>query len=208
MGDFMDALKGLCPDYVLPTPFDLDDSGKQFVAIGTGTIWSGQTNLDGVVYSIYEAGKIGYPNYSVSYIRWQNNTISYYTDCSLFVGGDRFLQLSDLFDKADAVEQDKSNKQDEAAHALSNGDSVLQRIIRAALGFTNSFEPSTTEHDGITFYHVGRNASHEFYLGRKDGKTFKYCCGESGRTDDEGYDIPETNISECPNDSWGYVGHY
>jgi len=65
-------------------------------------------------------------------------------------------------------------------------------------------------HQGIEFYHVGGNASHEFSLGVKDGKLWKrsqsYDCwvDENGETHEE----IEDNVYEVNDLSSVYLGSH
>lgn len=53
-------------------------------------------------------------------------------------------------------------------------------------------------HDGIEFWRVGHNASHEFYAGIKGEKMYRYSFGED---DEEPYVTEITDLS-------GYWGHF
>lgn len=62
-------------------------------------------------------------------------------------------------------------------------DDTLKKILTRHLLFeyqrcSSVGEPSPTEEDGIPFYRVGRNASHEFYLGYKDGVEYAGSYGD------------------------------
>lgn len=89
----------------------------------------------------------------------------------------------------------------------SQQDSKLKEVLLAHLEYTGGHVSSHIE-EGITFYQVGRNASHEFYLGVKDGKYYRLSCGEGGWNDEEDMPTFEKHISELDSDNWGYVGHF
>lgn len=59
--------------------------------------------------------------------------------------------------------------------------------------------PRSTEHDGVTLFLVGSNASHEFYLGKKDGKYYRASLGEEF-PDDEGPSTIEWHMREVAPD--------
>lgn len=60
---------------------------------------------------------------------------------------------------------------------------------------------------GSTFWQVGRNASHEFYLGVIDGKLYRYSIGEAG-LDAEGDMTYQSRLVEVQGDDVGYIGHF
>lgn len=60
-------------------------------------------------------------------------------------------------------------------------DPMLQEVYAAALWFECDdcwTLPTPTVKDGIKFYRVGRNASHDFYMGVKDGMRYRGSFGE------------------------------
>ena len=105
-------------------------------------------------------------------------------------------------------------------------DPIVIEIQKFNCVFLDSKEPEPpTVVDGIQFWRVGWNASHEFYAGTKDGKRYRMALGE-GDFDDldaipEGLSVEELrqkmdecmltihrrNIDEVPNWS-GYWGHH
>jgi len=76
-------------------------------------------------------------------------------------------------------------------------DELLARVIRLAQEHDGD-EPTPIVRDGIEFYRVGHNASHEFYLGVKDGVLYDCAVGED-------IDPPPT-VEKCERFP-GYVGH-
>jgi hypothetical protein len=90
-------------------------------------------------------------------------------------------------------------------------DSVLKTIIEIAMeyaGVTSVDKLCPREHDGILFFQVGRNASHEFYLGRKDGETWKRSVGESMEEDEHGIPLVDERIYKLEDEhGFGYIGH-
>lgn len=101
-------------------------------------------------------------------------------------------------------------------------DSVLQRILNASYGYESTryggrealealglFTP--TMRKGIPFFRVGHNASHEFYLGVKDGKIYRWSIGEGVWPEDDDGEIPvEEEIREISEEDLGrvYIGHF
>lgn len=110
-----------------------------------------------------------------------------------------------IYAKKKSLNMDKCAK---IAEKMADGDSVLAEIILAAMRYARSEKPHTTEHEGIVFYCMGHNASHEFYVGRKDGETWKYVCGESLELDEQGYPGFEQHVYKCTHPGLGYCGHY
>lgn len=99
---------------------------------------------------------------------------------------------------------------DALAETLSSGDSLLRQVLRIHIEYNGgqvSSYPFVKE--GIRLYRVGRNASHEFYLGVKDGKMYRYSFGE------ESYDCVSGETSyagdgptEVDPERIGYIGHF
>ena len=106
-------------------------------------------------------------------------------------------------------------------------DKNLEKVIVAHMAYESKggmrkiYEPHSSEHDGIDFYRVGHNASHEFYMGYKDGKFYAGSFGDSyvgpregcdcdslTICEDEGHIIWEFSHREVPEHNWGYLGHY
>ncbi|MBT5503780.1 hypothetical protein HOK15_06220 [Candidatus Falkowbacteria bacterium] len=102
--------------------------------------------------------------------------------------------------KRDATAKDFAEK-------LHGGDERAESMIRMHLEFEDSLEPYSMEREGGMFYQVGRNASHQFYFGMKEGQAYRYACGEGWEDEDTG----EWNLDESqyPVDNWdGYCGHF
>jgi hypothetical protein len=86
--------------------------------------------------------------------------------------------------------KDFSAKCNEVAATLTD-DLLLRDVYSSHLWFLCDDRWEIEEpriHEGVPFYQVGRNSSHEFYMGTKDGKRYKADCGEEyvGRGDDCG----------------------
>lgn len=60
----------------------------------------------------------------------------------------------------------------------AHGDELLAIAIRTHLEYTGGRLDAPEVVDGIAFYAVGRNASHEFAIGTKDGKCYVRSSGE------------------------------
>ncbi|MEK7158924.1 MAG: hypothetical protein AAB575_00420 [Patescibacteria group bacterium] len=67
-------------------------------------------------------------------------------------------------------------------------------------------ELSPTMKGGIAFFQVGRNATHDFYMGMKDGKRYGLYIGP-GDCDENGRETTDVRITEV-SDWKGYWGHY
>jgi len=110
-----------------------------------------------------------------------------------------------------AADKTISQARDNLALVLSEGNSVMQQILRIHLEYYGgTIDTSPTEEDGIKFYIVGRNSSHEFYLGMRDGKVFKMAFGDVAGSWDEENDRPiyKSRVSEVNPDDFGYLGHF
>jgi len=105
----------------------------------------------------------------------------------------------------------------------SNGDPVVEEILLLNLMYNwgKGNNPHTPWIDkphvvnGVKFWRVGHNASHEFYVGTDGtGKRFRYSVGESCTVDTEGRPLEEDGIpgideyfAEVAN-FYGYLGHF
>ncbi|MFH1430355.1 MAG: hypothetical protein ABIG71_02405 [Candidatus Uhrbacteria bacterium] len=68
----------------------------------------------------------------------------------------------------------------------ANGDEVLAEVLSRHVEYQNGrVDESPRVHDGVTFYIVGRNASHEFYAGAKDGRRFVMSYGDHAMSPDD-----------------------
>jgi len=115
------------------------------------------------------------------------------------------------------IDQDKETLAAREAFAveMSNGDPILARVLTWHLWFNTSLgNPYRVE--GVDFYEVGRNSSHQFYAGVKDGQRYRMSSGydstydEKGEPilDSHGYEVEELvqNVSEVSSFD-GYYGH-
>jgi len=120
--------------------------------------------------------------------------------------------------KLEAEDKKINQSRDWIAKQYSEGDSTLEMILRAHLEFEGG-KIHPYSHEGILFFQVGQNSSHQFYVGTRDGKTYRLSVGEEYDEAEEGDDedgnhkdpIGRTayNVSELgPEEGWGYVGHY
>jgi len=122
-----------------------------------------------------------------------------------FVGQDE-----ELYQKVLAMEQhdyDVAKARDKYAVELAKGDEVLVLVYRYALEYGNGQIEDPMERDGVTLYKVGRNASHDFYLGSKDGKLYKAAmCGEWNEKEE--YIEDWSDPREVESLQGEYLGHY
>jgi hypothetical protein len=86
---------------------------------------------------------------------------------------------------------------------LLEEEPLYLEILDLHLCYRNEVSESPILRDGIRFYSVGHNASHEFYTGAKGGKRFKLACGPSGESEE-----CIESIHEVQTGDWGYIGHY
>lgn len=77
-----------------------------------------------------------------------------------------------------AGEEGCDRRRTKLVEEAANGNEMLHKVLRASIDFNNGFLQKPSQKEGIDFYPVGRNASHEFYLGVKDGKLFSLSSGE------------------------------
>lgn len=96
------------------------------------------------------------------------------------------------------------NARQQAVEILAKSD-VMRDILRMHMEFTGG-EIEPIEKDDIVFYQVGRNASHEFYAGYKDGQKYVYTCGETWDSENDPH-TPGTEEKITPVNEWGYMGH-
>ncbi|GEM_PF-5521025 len=90
------------------------------------------------------------------------------------------VALSDIAAKI-VADQETAQARDAYVAEIAGGDALLREVVRRHLDFTGGVvvEPYERE-SGIRFYQVGRNVSHDFFIGTKDGKCYVLSCGEVG----------------------------
>src|SRR3989339_405386 len=89
------------------------------------------------------------------------------------------------------------------AKEMANGDLVLEEVLIGHMDFNNGHISKPEVQEGINFYQLGRNASHDFYAGTKDGKKYVYTFGEISW--DEKTDRSEFGGHVSEVDDWGYM---
>jgi hypothetical protein len=115
------------------------------------------------------------------------------------------------------------------ARDRSNGDPVLEEVLLMHLHYNwgkghNPLTPRIDEPhiiNGVKFWRVGHNSSHEFYVGTDgNGKRFHYSVGESVTVDlegnplvfdEEGYPVVPQGMDEYFKEVSvfnGYYGHF
>ena len=92
------------------------------------------------------------------------------------------------------------------AERLHEGNPEAAQLLRAHLEFEDSLEVCPHEHEGVIFYQVGHNASHQFFFGMKDGQCYQYSSGDGGE-DENGVWQLEEDFGPV-DDMSGYCGHY
>lgn len=178
-------------------------AGTVYDTVISGTVC--YNDLSGTIYTIREQGST-WKDPSMSVIRWDNGKYSYNYEYDTFVQLDPIV-IAQL-DCADLNHKNLIDSFQKAAHERANGDEVLEAIIAVAMEYRNSTEVQPSIKDGIEFFGVGHNASHAFYLGRKDGETYKrsYYCDYDPET---GECFEEDHIRKlAPGEREGYIGHY
>ena len=61
--------------------------------------------------------------------------------------------------------------------------------------------------EGIAFFVAGRNASHEFYVGAKDGQRYVLAVGCDWEISEDGEEEFVCSEDHWPVETWGYIGH-
>ena len=147
----------------------------------SGTQFSGQAYRIGDKRYLYSADNEVYE------VNDENHSLSPVTEISI---GQEIKSLA---------EEDKliSQARDQICEIMTN-DKILQEILKMHLEFTNG-RVQPHEKNGIAFYMVGRNASHEFYAGVLEGRKYVYSVGE-GINEEIDEEIREVQ-------KWGYLGH-
>lgn len=92
----------------------------------------------------------------------------------------------------------------------SHGDSTALMILSWHMEFNSGvIDSEPLEKNGIKFYQVGRNASHSFYLGIKDGKMYKYATdGGYWNEETDEYTPDDSEAYEVDPNNVGYMGHF
>lgn len=94
---------------------------------------------------------------------------------------DRRDAIRSIIEKQIEEDNDIERARAELAKIESRGDRIKFEILLMHLWFTGGImEEGENKKDGIEFYQVGRNASHNFYCGVKDGQRYvaSWCPGE------------------------------
>lgn len=105
---------------------------------------------------------------------------------------------------------------------MSGGDENIMRILKENVNYHKGSLSEPRVKDGIPFWTLGHNSSHQFSIGCKDGQFYKYSIGEYGcpKCDGEGCDYSDESencmngieyrehITKIDGDDWGYCGHY
>lgn len=102
------------------------------------------------------------------------------------------------------AEMDKNikNARAEKAEAMSGGDPLLAEVIRSNIDYNNGEVGQPMVVNGIDFYQVSRNSSHEFFMGVMDGKRYTYSFAPDEDSDGAG------RVREVDDFESGYHGHY
>jgi hypothetical protein len=113
-------------------------------------------------------------------------------------------------EKLESEEKKVLEARDQLAKDYAEGDPILQEILRIHLEF-NDGQIRPLVHEGILFFQVGRNASHEFYVGLKDGKRFVLSSWGEEDIDENGETTSYQtchSLREIQGEDWGYLGHF
>jgi hypothetical protein len=88
---------------------------------------------------------------------------------------------------------------------MSEGDEILEGIYKMHIRYNSGEIDDPDIYQGVPFWPVGRNASHEFYLGVSNGQRYRMS---------EGYEYDDAGIggnvrsSRPVEDFHGYMGHF
>jgi hypothetical protein len=106
--------------------------------------------------------------------------------------------------------EEVSRRLRERAAFYAGGDEKLTMCLYGNMQYNMSMVPDMPymREDGAGWWQVGRNASHEFYLGfLADGSFARASCGEEGE-DEDGYPIDKWHQRAlAPGEAIGYIGH-
>lgn len=118
---------------------------------------------------------------------------------------DVFVEDPSIINKVKNLsEKDASIKEarKQRAEQLAGGDEDLEHVYYWNMEYSNGdVDKKPLKKDEIDFYQVGRNASHDFFVGVKDGKKYRLSF-MSGEFNEDSLQKEEINDWE------GYFGHY
>lgn len=184
------------------------------IAIITGTMYAQVEGwwTEGTCFSIYEdKSKIGYQSIPMmEVIKWEDGTYS--DHCCHEQTCEFSSSIVGLIDIAIAEFNKVCGLKQDSAKQAAYGDETFEHILRVAMEYAGvkSVEKLYPHiENNIAFFQVGRNASHEFYLGRRDGETWKMSIGEGMEEDEYGIPVLDKHIRKLgPDESFGYCGHF
>ena len=105
------------------------------------------------------------------------------------------------------------------AERLFQGNTLAEEFLRWHMEFQGEARVTESPYmvDGIPFYQVGRNTSHEFFAGMRDGQLYRCAIGEEIAVDEQGNElldeegepriVYEPHVTEA-RDLSGYWGHF
>ena len=124
---------------------------------------------------------------------------------------------------AEAESEGRARQLEQVAQRHAKGDPIVAEILLWHLHYNwgkgnkprQPYIDSPSVINGVKFWRVGHNASHEFYLGTDgNGKRFRYSVGESCTVDMDGEPLTEDgtpgvdmHFKEVADFS-GYYGHF
>ena len=129
---------------------------------------------------------------------------------------------------AEAESEGRARQLEQVAQRHAKGDPIVAEILLWHLHYNwgkgnkprQPYIDSPSVINGVKFWRVGHNASHEFYLGTGNGKRFRRAIGESCTVDWDGNPLVfdettgfltepglDESISEVT-DFGGYHGHF
>lgn len=99
---------------------------------------------------------------------------------------------------------------EDLAKRWAKGDMIVEGLLLWNMHFNGDRTPCAPElHEGVYFWMVGMNASHQFFAGTDgNGKCYRYSAGESCEVDE--YGTPKIDVSDVQEvaDWRSYYGHF
>ena len=121
---------------------------------------------------------------------------------------DQIAKVRALYDEDLAIQSSRHERAKTLAEQLHAGNPQAVEMFKAHLDFNDGdVDSDPLEYNGVVFYQVGRNASHQFFFGMKDGQAYRYSCGEGWEDEETGkWELEE--LFDPVDDFSGYCGHY
>lgn len=144
--------------------------------------------------------KVGIPKQFIGKL-YNSEYEEFSTDPELIAEMNRRIELTEQIE----------NARKQQAKKLANGNKILETIFKLHICFTDGEIRVPYIFEDIKFYQVGRNATHVFYLGGRNGKLYRYSSCGLFYDKNEGYFADEAvdeYYHEVENLADEYIGHH